>query len=494
MCFHRRILVSPVTLWVMQRDYVLLFVNGQEKRVAGEEAFLTLANWLRNSQGLTGTKIVCAEGDCGSCTILVGRPTKAGIDYQAVNSCITYPYLHDLCHIVTIEGIGTRERPHAIQAAMQKFHGAQCGYCTPGFICAAMAMAQKLKAKGRPVTEKVAKNYLTGNLCRCTGYEGILQAYTSLDLSAISSLDEVYPPEKMLAKFSQHATDQVVVKAKDKVCHIPSSLKELKTLLGQSKQVVVSSGATDLGVQYNKGRLFAKEILCLNNIASLYEISQEGSEIHIGAKVTLSQVEREVESSFPELARLLKVFASPQIKNKGTLVGNIANGSPIGDCLPLLIVAEAKVCLESSTDKRELSLESYYLGYKKFALMPGEIVTKIILPKSSDLFKMYKVSNRKDLDISTVNFAARIQLENSIVKKAKIALGGVGPTVVRVRQFEQLLIGRPWSWQELSGFADHLETEIHPISDLRGSSEYRKKLAKNLFLKLLHEECPMGEK
>ena len=252
----------------------------------------------------------------------------------------------------------------------------------------------------------------------------------------------------------------------------------------------ITSGATDLGVVQNKGKLKITKSVSLNNIADAYSITEDGSTVCIGAKASLASVEQACLKSFPEFSHLLHIFASPQIKNKATLVGNVANASPIGDSIPFLLVVDAVVVLIGPDGEREVNINDFYLGYKKLDMKEDEFIKGIKVPllKKGEKIKLYKTSNRKDMDISIVTFATKFRIENNIVENITIAVGGVGPVVMRVNKTESELRGKTFEKSVFEKAALTLKSEVTPIDDVRGSANFRKILSKNLLMKFYAEE------
>lgn len=466
------------------REFVKVYVNGVAHKIQGEEAFMQLADWLRYKQGLTGTKIVCAEGDCGACTVLVSRLVNKKLsNYKSINSCISFMYLLDRCHVITVEGLKVDSTLHPVQAAMMSCNGAQCGYCTPGFICAMAGLANDAKAGALKLDEKHVKNSLTGNLCRCTGYESIIHAGASIDLDAVKPLKEFYDDAKIEKELGTLPSMGVSIKSGDKVAFLPATLLEaIKT------PMKVTSGATDLGVLSNKGKLKIKENMSLNNISSMYDIIEEKEFMLIGAKASLTQIEKACEKTFPEFSRMLHIFASPQIKNTATLVGNVINASPISDTIPFLRVAEAELVLLGPNGERTVNINDFIKGgYKELDLAQDEFVTLIKIPKRPGKFKLYKVSKRKDLDISAVTFAVYYELISDEINKISFAYGGVGPTVMRLPKLEHKAQGQDISEKLFRELAADLKTSFKPLSDVRGSDKYRMVVCQNLMMKFYDE-------
>lgn len=469
------------------RNSVILFVNGAREELSGETAFMTVAEYLRYKKGLTGTKVVCSEGDCGACTILVSRMSEGKLGpYKAINSCISFMYLLDQCHLITVEGLKKGDELHPVQKAMVENHGAQCGFCTPGFICAMASLTEDAKKENFSLEEKRVKNYLTGNLCRCTGYDSIIKSGCSVKLSATPELGSLYDDAKISKELSL-MKGSVRIAHGDKSVFLPVSVDEAATEK-KTKSPRMVSGGTDLGVVSNKGKLRLTEMMSLNNIATLYSVEETATHIVVGAKASLDELERKTAKVFPEFSRNLHIFASPQIKNSGSLVGNLINASPIADTVPFLRVAEAEVVLRSTSGERTVNVNTFIKGgYKELDLRTDEIVTHIRIPKSNHQYKLYKISTRKDLDISTVTFAARYRLNNGVLEEFSLALGGVGPTVLRMNQIEAKAVGQYFNQALFKRFAADVKASIKPLSDVRGSTDFRLTLAHNLMLKFCDE-------
>jgi xanthine dehydrogenase small subunit len=448
------------------RDTIVLHVNGREHRVRGRAAFATLSNWLRYDEGATGTKIVCEEGDCGDCSVLV-RYSKDE-PFRVVNSCIQAMYQLDGASVVTVEGLALDGALSGVQQAMVVNHGAQCGYCTPGFV---VAMAALYESRDR-VDEATVRAGLTGNLCRCTGYEPIIKAALAVDGSTEPRLKVRYPS----------------VPGVDDALQIdgffaPRSVEDAVQFKAANAGTTIVQGGTDFGVWVNKRAFSAPALLSLQKIRALDGIREEDGVIVAGANATLADFERFVETRIPELFRILNVFGSPQIRNAGTLAGNIANGSPIADTLPYLFVSDAWLELTGIAGTRRVPVGQFYLGYKKFDLKPDELITRVFVPVVSDKLRLYKVSRRRDLDISAFTAAFRVTVDGGTIASARIAYGGVGPVVLRMPRTEAALIGKPATLETFEAAAPVARAEVTPISDVRGSRDYRLQLAENVLSK-----------
>jgi xanthine dehydrogenase small subunit len=463
---------------MMINRQVLFYINNDEHEIKDSAlATETLAEYLRKNCELNGTKIVCAEGDCGACSVLIRKENK----YQSINSCIVPLFNLDGAHVITVEGIQDRDKLHPVQEKMIECQGAQCGYCTPGFICAMTGMVDELKKENKPITEKKARNYLTGNLCRCTGYQPIINAALKVDLNSVTLQEDKY--QSTLEHLKSQKRDQASTVIEDTI-YLPHTLGEAIKLKESIPGIRICAGATDLGVVVNKGKSSYQKILHLQKITELNNLHISGDQLHVGANISLSKFENFIQGHLPHLKELLHIFASPQIKNQGTIIGNMVNASPIGDTIPFLLITDSVIQVESLMGKRSIPLKDFYQGYKKIDLKSNEIVTGITisLPNKKDFYRLYKVSTRKDLDISTVTFA--------ILKtpdKCRLALGGVGPTVSRIEIIENKLANNSIDQKLINDLKNDLTNLIHPLSDLRASKEYRLKVAQNFLQKFFDE-------
>ncbi|MDD4976459.1 MAG: FAD binding domain-containing protein [Bacteriovorax sp.] len=483
------------------RQTIITTINDQRYEIEGEKAFMSLGTFLRQEVNLTGTKIVCAEGDCGACTVLLA--SEIGDDgkliFKSVNSCILPLYLIDGAQVITVEGIRISDTElHPVQQSMVDCQGAQCGYCTPGFICAMAGMAEKYKNENKEITEKKAKNFLTGNLCRCTGYKPILEAAINLDLSKIQSLKDRYHNPAWLLEMKKIKSMPVNMKfSQQKIkrnIFLPVSVEQAVKAKAEDADLRLIGGSTDIGVVVNKGRLNTPKTMALYHIDELRIISHDQQHIRVGATATLSEFEDYIEGFIPEMKKILHIFASPQIKNQATLVGNVVNGSPIADTIPYLMVSDSRVLLQSVNGVREVLMSEFYLGYKNLNMATNEIVVSVKIPRlqNQEHLRLYKVSMRKDLDISAVTFAGIIELDQkNKIKKAHFCLGGVAATVIRLKDIELKMIGADFSKLTFEDIAKTLPQYISPLSDLRASKEYRMKVAQNFFLKF-HNEISKG--
>lgn len=476
----------------IMRNKIVFYLNGVRKEVGAKEASMMLAEYLRYDQCLTGTKIVCAEGDCGACSVLRFFPHISGTDagnYIPVNSCITLVAQLDGSSLVTVDALKKNDELHETQRAMVQCHGSQCGFCTPGFVVALTGMVEeKLAKKEKTIDVQEAKNCMTGNLCRCTGYQPIINAALDIDLSKCESVKKRFYSEKQEVELTKVYSETVLVESDEFCFFAPKTLKEAIAYLKDYPDTRILASGTDLGVVHNKRKTDLKKMLSLHLITDLYKITEAGDEISVGARVTHTEFRHYMKDKVKEFANYLDIFASPQIKNIGTIVGNIANASPIGDTPPALLALDATVVAVGPQGQREIPISSFFLAYRKTALQHGELITHVKFKKpSKDVsLRFYKYSNRKDLDISAVNFAARVEWKDSSKKEIKnviIAAGGVAAIPLRFLKTEELLK----KTFDIDAAVKELHSEIKPLSDLRASSAYRHVLVENYFRKFFAE-------
>lgn len=475
------------------RDHLVLFINGRRHDVDGADAFLTLSDFLRLRLGLIGTKIVCSEGDCGACSVLIGRreqPSDAHLVYRAFDSCILFLYKLDRAHVVTVEGLKRNGLLSPVQDAMVKHHGSQCGFCTPGFVTTMTGMLEDEGVERQAgLTVEALKYGLSGNLCRCTGYVQILDAGCAVDFDKTARLGELYPDRPIIKVFADHTGDDVLIRdnGDGRVVAVPASLDQAVAFKAAHPGCTVVAGATDLGVQRNKGKIDPREVLCLANVNAMKQIEQHDGSLTIGAGVTWMRLERYVQKLLPQLHVLLTIFGSPQIRHAGTIGGNVANASPIADSLPFLFVMRAELELVGTGGARRVNVNDFYHGYKQFDLKPDELIARVHvpLPTAAQTLRLYKVSRRRDLDISTFTAAALMELDDagSTIQFIRIAYGGVAPVVLRLLKTEAFLAGKPFEEDVMREAGRIARTEISPISDVRGSAAYRLQLAENILVK-----------
>lgn len=475
------------------RNSVVFYLNGQRHEVMGPAVFQTVAEYLRYSRGLTGTKVVCAEGDCGACSILRSKAYlgSKNSQFEAVNSCIVMIGQLDGCHIVTVEGLAQNQELSCAQKAMMNCHGSQCGYCTPGFVVTLEWMLERHPAGD----EKTVKNHLTGNLCRCTGYQPIidagLEAFHLQQQKSRVSLKDRYLTASSLKELRKLSQTSIWIESGHQTFFAPASLKDLKKYRKQYPESVILGAGTDLGVQINKGKRSWTDVVSLQLLPEMQNLEFKKNILRVGAQVTLSQLRKSFKK-YKSLESILDLFASPQIKNMATLVGNIANASPIADTPPFLLALNAhiEVLSTNSTKLKVIPLSEFYLGYRKTKLQKGDVIVgvQLELPQAQDGLQFYKSSQRKDLDISCVNAALWVRKnKKGIWENVRLAYGGIAATPVRLKKIEALLEGQSSETLNWDMISENLQKEIKPLSDLRGTAGYRRMLAQNILRKMIHD-------
>lgn len=490
------------------RDHLVFYLNGVRQTLSGPQAAMTVSSYLREdcSPRLTGTKIACAEGDCGACTVLVGRPNAAGdqLAYRTIDACIAFVYQLDRSHLITVEGLKQQNLLTEVQTAMVDCHGSQCGFCTPGFVMALQGMVEQQCTEGasQQVSDDDLRLGLSGNLCRCTGYSQILDAGRSLDPAA-AQVTNAFDSQAILADFASveagpvhlnssennSATNGQLLSNPPAEIFLPSTVDELLARRAERPESTLVAGATDLGVQHNHGKIQPQDVLVTGGVRDLDQLSIEDNSLIIGAAVSWSRVESFVRERIPEYHEILTRFGSPQVRHAGTLIGNLANASPIADSIPFHYVAGSTLEVGSVHGRREVALEDFYLGYKQLDLKPEEVILSVRtpLPIENQHLKLYKISKRRDMDISTVTAAFLLEIEAETIVSARIATGGVGPTVVRLPQAEATLVGNSLTEENMQSAGQIARTEVAPITDVRGSAEFRLQLVENLFVKCFHD-------
>lgn len=476
------------------RDYLLMYVNGKRCQIRGEAAFASLADFLRRELTLVGTKVVCAEGDCGACTVLAGRLDGNSLRYETVDSCIHYLYQLDCKHVVTVEGLRRGPDLHPVQQALVAHHGSQCGFCTPGFVMALAGLFEQRPSANREQMQLA----LTGNLCRCTGYLPIVEAGLALDPRNLMTLPQRCTSQAMIDDLLEHSAKPVLLDtsasqaldgAARRVFFSPRLWQEAVDFKAGHPESVIVSGGTELGVLRNKQAFDPPVLLSLTSVPGLSEIACEGRTIVIGANVTWTQIEAYMKEAVPEFYKIIIRFGSPQIRNVATLVANVAHGSPIADSLPFLFITDAELEVVSQRGTRRLSVNNFYKGYKTKDLAADEIITRVFipLPATDELLKLYKISRRNDLDIATFGAGIRVQKDGNIIRRAFIAYSGVAPTVVRLLGTETFLQGKPFVEETFQQAGQEARREINPICDVRGSRDFRLQLAENILRKFYYD-------
>jgi len=444
----------------------------------------TLLNFVRTKLKKTGTKEGCAEGGCGACTVVLGELKNDDINYTAVNSCITFlPTLSGKQLILVEDLIAEDSSLHPVQEAMVKYHGSQCGFCTPGFVMSLFAMFKNYSN----LNEDVIKDSIAGNLCRCTGYLPIIKAAKSLRTK--KKIDHFYKnKKKTITQLKKIGNESIVIYRKDKKYFAPRYIPELKKILKKNINSQFLSGGTDLSLSVTKERKDINSIIYINSVKELNYIKNNKEFIEVGATTPLTKFELYIKKYYPDFNKILKRYGSVQIRNVATVAGNIATASPIGDNLPLLLALDSKVVLQGIKKSKILPINDFFLSYRKTKLKAGQFIHSIRIPIfDKNIFKAYKISKRYDDDISAVCAAFNLKIENKKIKDIKIAYGGMSAIPKRATYCERILLNSSITDEVIKEAKNALEKDFAPLSDMRASAKYRKIIAKNLLEKCFLE-------
>lgn len=462
----------------MARPIRFLLDGAVRELPANTDPTLTVLNLLRYQLRRTGTKEGCAEGDCGACTVVLGELAQDGVRFRAVNACILFAPMLDGRALFTVESLGREGALHPVQQAMVDHHGSQCGFCTPGFVMSLYAHQQN----GGTTDAARLTDALAGNLCRCTGYGPILAAGQAMGAGAelprlAAALAAIQPAEGLTLEY------------RGRRYFAPRSADELVAILESNPQAVVLAGGTDVGLWVTKQQRSLDTLVSLNEAADLRTLEDLGPALRIGAGVRYADAHAALAVLHPAFDELLRRIGGLQVRNLGTVCGNIANGSPIGDMPPALIAAGATLMLRKGAARRELPLEDYFLDYGKQDRAPGEFIEAVIVrkPEPGRIFKLAKLSKRFEQDISAVCLGLSVGLDGGRVADARIAFGGMAATPKRAAACEAALVGKPWTRQTVQAACEALADDFEPISDMRASAAYRLAAAQGMILRAFLE-------
>lgn len=460
---------------------VRFLLDGQVIEIADCDPTGTLLEYLRGPLRRTGTKEGCAEGDCGACTVLVGEPEGAGVQWRAVNACIAFlPMLHGKA-LMTVESLGVGGALNPLQACMAANGSSQCGFCTPGFV-----MSLHGRTIGAVGSELPVADVIAGNLCRCTGYGPILEAGEAV--SQIAQDDTGVA--QALAGLGGDASGAFG----GRKWFAPRSSDALAAILAEHPEARIVAGATDVGLWVTKGLRDLETVVFIGDVADLKIIDETDAGLRLGAGVRYAEAHPAMARLHPDLGELVRRIGGLQVRNSGTVCGNIANGSPIGDGPPALIALGAELTLRSAAGRRTLALEDYFLDYGKQDLRPGEFVESVFVPRpaAGAVVHISKLSRRFDSDISAVLGAFALTVEQGTITSARVAFGGMAATPRRAVGCEAALVGQPFAEATIAAAAEALRADFQPLTDVRGTSAYRIEAASALLWRLWHREQGVG--
>ena len=468
----------------MNLGIVKFVLNNEICELNNPDPNQTILNFIRTKLKKTGTKEGCAEGGCGACTVVLGELKKNKIIYKAINACIAFiPTLQGKQLLVVEDLVTEKGDLHPVQEAMVKYHGSQCGFCTPGFVMSLFSMFKNYNS----YNNELIKDSIAGNLCRCTGYRPIIDAAKSLN--KIDKSDQFTKNKKNIIKLLKKINlKNISIENKGKKYFSPRTIKELKKVIKKNSNSHFLSGGTDLSLIVTKERKDINNIINLQAIDELDFIKEKNNNIEVGAATPLIKFEKFILKYYPDFNSVLKRYGSVQIRNVCTIGGNIATASPIGDTLPILLSLNSEIVIETTKNKKILPLKNFFLSYRKTRLKKGEFIYSIKIPiYKNNVFKAYKISKRFDDDISSLCASFNLEIVNKKIKKAIIAYGGMAEIPKRATNCENFLNNTNLSLDSFEKAKIFLEKDFTPIDDMRATKDYRIEVAKNLLIKFFLE-------
>jgi xanthine dehydrogenase small subunit len=471
------------------RSELHFILNGEDVALKDVRPDATLLDFLRLSRSLKGTKEGCAEGDCGACTVLVGKLAAGRLVYESVNACIRFLGSLDGTHVVTVEHLAGQDGSlHPVQQALVDFHGSQCGFCTPGFVMSLYGLWMRSPDPSNAEIEKA----LQGNLCRCTGYEAIVRAAHAISSYGKAAKDPLLAERKAIVSRLTALRDgaRVEIGSEKHRLIVPADVDDFAGLRDALPEATVVAGSTDVGLWVTKHMRDISPVIFIGGLDGLRTISESGGVVTIGAGVTYTEALSTLSKRVPALGPLIDRIGGEQVRNMGTIGGNIANGSPIGDTPPPFIALGATLTLRKGGRRRTIPLEKFFIAYGKQDRKPGEFVESVSVPvpPKGEKFAVYKITKRRDEDITAALGAFRLALaRDGTVKDIRIAYGGMAATPKRAAGVEKALVGKPWTEETVEAAMAKYAEDFSPLTDMRATAEYRALAAKNLLLRFYVE-------
>jgi len=468
----------------MVSSSIKFIYNNEICRIENSDPNKTVLDYIRNDLKKNGTKEGCAEGGCGACTVVLGELKDKKIIYKSINSCISFLPSIDGKQLILVENlISKKNKLHPIQNAMVKFHGSQCGFCTPGFVMSLFAMYKN----HTKFNEEIIEETLSGNLCRCTGYRPIIDAAKSLNNK--KGNDHFKRDQKKIINLLKRINNnELEISYRNKKYYSPKTLSNLKKIIRKNPKSNFLSGGTDLSLEVTKLRGEIDNIISLNSVKELKFVKKKKKFIEVGAGVSLYDFQNIIKSYYLDFYNILKRYGSVQIRNVGTIAGNIATASPIGDTLPLLLSLDSIVKIQTKSSIRIIPLNEFFLSYRKTKLKKGDFIYSVIIPiNKQNHFKAYKISKRFDDDISNVCASFNLMIKKNKIVEAKIAYGGMSEIPRRALAIEKKLTNSIFTEEVFFKAQNLIKKDFSPIDDMRASKNYRIEIAKNLLMKFFYE-------